>query len=107
MSAKQSDSINPAAGREQIRRHDDADEISVKLHGRYDAFGRSGNVKKPSHVERESAIMPLVYVVRWPASIPRHQLIKPVDGVIVDAGEHVCKPGLLIDVVELRRHDQR
>jgi hypothetical protein len=34
------DSIDPAAGREQIRRHDDAGEISVKLHGRHDAFGR-------------------------------------------------------------------
>ena len=39
--------------------------------------------------------------------VPGQQLIKPVDGVIVDAGEHVGEPGLRIDVVELRRHDQR
>src|SRR6478609_5686752 len=39
--------------------------------------------------------------------IPGQQLIEPVDGVIVDAGQHVGEPGLRIDVVELRRHDQR
>jgi hypothetical protein len=64
-------------------------------------LGAAGDVKKPSHVERESAITPPVYVIRGPASIPRHQLITPVDGVIIDAGEHVCKAGLRIDVVEL------
>jgi hypothetical protein len=31
-------------------------------------FGAAGDVKKPSHVERESAIMPPVYVVCLPAS---------------------------------------
>jgi len=30
-----------------------------------------------------------------------------VDFVIVDAREHVGEPGLRIDVIELRRHDQR
>src|SRR5690349_1884827 len=39
--------------------------------------------------------------------IPGQQLIEPVDGVIVDAGEYVGEPGLRVDVVELRRHDQR
>jgi hypothetical protein len=57
-------------------------------------LGAAGDVKKPSHVERESAIMPPVYVVRWPASIPRLQLIKPVDAVIIDAGEHVMQARL-------------
>ena len=57
-------------------------------------LGAAGDVKKPSHVERESAIMPPVYVVRWPASIQRLQLIKPVDAVIIDAGEHVMQARL-------------
>src|SRR5215475_24697 len=39
--------------------------------------------------------------------VPGQKLIEPVAGVVVDAGEHVCEPGLRIDVVELCRHDQR
>ena len=35
------------------------------------------------------------------------RLLELVDAVIVDAGEHVGKPGLRIDVVEPRGLDQR
>jgi hypothetical protein len=39
--------------------------------------------------------------------VPRQQLVEPVDGVIVDAGEHVGEPGLRIDAVEVGGLDQR
>jgi hypothetical protein len=35
--------------------------------------------------------------------VPRQKLVEPVDGVIVDPGEHVGKPGLGIDVIEFGR----
>lgn len=39
--------------------------------------------------------------------MPRKQFMKPVLRRIGDAGEDVGQPGLRIDVVEFRRHDQR
>ena len=39
--------------------------------------------------------------------VPRQEFVEPVDGVIGDASKHVGEPGLRIDVVEFRRHDQR
>ena len=39
--------------------------------------------------------------------IPGQQVIEPTGGMAGDAGEDIGKPGLRIDVVELRRHDQR
>ena len=54
-----------------------------------------------------SALMPPLYDAPSRRPVPGQQLIKPVDGVIVDAGEHVGELGLWIDVVELRSHDQR
>src|SRR4029077_6601194 len=39
--------------------------------------------------------------------IPGEERGQIVDFVIVDAREHVGEPGLRIDVIELRRHDQR
>src|SRR6516165_4308114 len=43
----------------------------------------------------------------WPAlPIPGQQLIKTVDIVIGDPGQHVGEPGLGIDLIELGRVDQ-
>ena len=44
--------------------------------------------------------------------VPWQKLVEPVDGVIVDPGEHVGEPCLRIDVIELgclneRQHDRR
>ena len=33
--------------------------------------------------------------------------MKPALGRVGDAGKHIGEPGLWVDVVELRRHDQR
>jgi hypothetical protein len=62
-------------------------------------FGATGDVKKPSHVERESAVMPPLYDApsRRPSS--RTKVRRPVDSVIIDAGGHVGEP-LRIDLVE-------
>ena len=38
--------------------------------------------------------------------VPRQQLIKASGGVRGDAAEHVGQPGLRVEVVQLRRHDQ-
>jgi len=48
-------------------------------------FGAAGHVKKPSHVDRESAIMPLLY--NAPSPRP-NSTAKPVDGVIVERARH-------------------
>jgi hypothetical protein len=39
--------------------------------------------------------------------VPGQKLVKVLDDVIGDAGEHIGEPSLWIDVVEFRRHDQR
>ncbi len=39
--------------------------------------------------------------------IPWQEFVEPVDGVIVDASQHVGEPSLRIDVIELGRRDQR
>jgi hypothetical protein len=55
-----------------------------------------------------SALMPPLYdALSLGCPVPRQKLFEPVDGVIVDAGEHVGEPGLGIDVVELGRVNQR
>jgi hypothetical protein len=38
---------------------------------------------------------------------PWKKLVEPLDGMAGDAGQHIGEPGLRIDVVQLRRHDQR
>ena len=39
--------------------------------------------------------------------VPRQQILKAMNGMIGDAGKHVCEPRLGINAVELRRLDQR
>lgn len=41
-----------------------------------------------------------------PLPFPRQQLVKARDGQIGDAGQHVGKPGLRIDIVETGRGDE-
>jgi hypothetical protein len=38
--------------------------------------------------------------------VPGQKFIQPVESKVVDAREHVGKPGLRVDIVELGRHDQ-
>src|SRR5687767_10351016 len=42
-----------------------------------------------------------------PAPIPGEKLVQTVHRMVGDAGQHVGEPGLWIDVVQLRGHDQR
>ncbi len=46
-------------------------------------------------------------LVAFGLPVPWQKLIKVLDGVIGNAGEHVGEPSLRVDVVEFRRHDQR
>src|SRR5271156_5520345 len=53
------------------------------------------------------ALMPPIYGVPSRRQVPRQELVEPVDIVIVDAPEHVGKPSLRIDIVELGRVNER
>ena len=55
------DPVEPAAGKQQIGRHDDAVRYPSSSTGDMAPFGAAGDVKKPSHVETGSALMPLLY----------------------------------------------
>ena len=45
--------------------------------------------------------------LRLGSPVPGQKLVEPVDCVIGDPRQHIRQPGLRIDVVELRRRDQR
>ena len=47
----------------------------------------------------------MVMPMRHP--VPRQQFVQTLSGMACDPGEHVGKPGAWIDVVQLRRNDER